>query len=217
MNEAPDRPDLECPVDIPVNGYYSDLQSQLNVSRKDKFILIMDIPSILKPYLKTDERLCNSVSLDRLQLTIWGHVVPEIQVPKLDKPYGGQVFKVSSFSRPTYPTITVNYTIDNKFDNYYILYTWLNLQNDQTASVFNAQNYGGPGHGRGLVKDYTTTINVYALDEYDKPVICYEYHGAFPTALGGINASHRDAKENDSTFSFDFTRLHVARTSQLNN
>lgn len=215
MNDIPEIPDLSCPPANTVRGYHTDLQSQTNVSRKDKFLLIMDLPKILKPYLKNDARLCNSTSLDRLQLSIWGHVVPEISVPKIDKPYGGQVFKVSSFSRPTYPTISVNYTIDNKYDNYFILYTWLNLQNDQNLSLFNAQNYGG--QTKGYVDEYTTTINVYALDEYDTPIIVYEYHGAFPTSLGSIQASHRDEKENESTFSFDFTKLNVTRTFQFNN
>jgi hypothetical protein len=217
MNEIPQKPEVDCLPPTPAtDGYHTDRQSQLNVSRKDKFLLIMDLPAILKPYLKNDSRFCNSTNLDRLQLSIWGHVVPEIQVPKLDKAYGGQVLKVSSFSRPAYPTITVNYTIDNKFDNYFILYTWLNLQNDQKQSIFNAQNYGGKSQS-GFINDYTTTINVYALDEYDKPVICYEYHFAFPTAMGGINASHKDEKENDSTFSFDFSQLNVTRTFQFNN
>ena len=216
MNEIPVIPDMSCPDPVTTASYYSNEQSQVNVSRKDKFLLIMDVPRMLKPYLRNDARLCNSTSLDRLQLSIWGHVVPEIQVPKLESRFAGQTFKVSSFSRPTYPTITVNYTIDNKFDNYFILYTWLNMQNDQNSSIFNAPNFGGETN-LGMIGDYSTTINVYALDEYDKPVIQYEYQLAFPTAMGAINASHRDEKENESTFSFDFSKLIVSRTFQFNN
>src|SRR6478735_12268851 len=194
-NQVPTKPDVACPVPDPgYDTYRTDLQSNYNVSRKDKFLFIMDIPELLKPFLKTDERLCNSISMDRLQMNIWGHVVPDIQKPKIDVRYGGQTFKTPSFSTQTYPTVTVNYTIDNRFDNYLILYKWLNLINDESMSIFDAYNYGGRDR-KALPKDYTTTVKVYALDEYDKPIVEFTYFLAFPTGLGSINTNHKDSGE----------------------
>lgn len=215
MNEIPQRPDIACPVPTPpYPTYNTDLQSNLNVSRKDKFLLIMDIPDMLKPFLREDVEGCNNIALDRLQMNIWGHVIPEIQKPKLDVKWGGQSMKVSSFSTQVYPTITVNYTVDNRFDNYFILYSWMNLINDQEKSTFDARNMGRSNQS-GTLKDYTTTITVYALDEYDKPTLEFIYNSAFPTALGGVNASQRDANEFESTFSFDFSNLSVKRSREF--
>lgn len=215
MNQVPSKPDLSCPVpDSPYNTYSTDLQSNLNVSRKDKFLLITDIPDILKPFLKTDAEGCNNISLDRLQMNIWGHVVPEINKPKNDVKWGGQTMKVASFSTQTYPSVTVNYTIDNRFDNYFILYTWMNLINDQKNSRFDGMNLGRQNQN-GLLKDYSSTFTVYALDEYDKPVMEFHYNNAFPTSLGSINASQRDEKENESTFTFDFSTIEIKRSREF--
>lgn len=215
MNNPPVKPDVACPApDTEYDTYHTDLQSNLNVSRKDKFLLIMDIPNILKPYIRNDSSGCNMMELDRLQMNIWGHVVPEIKKPKIDVKWGGQTAKFSSFSTETYSTITVNFTIDNRFDNYFILYEWLNLQNDQELSIFDGKRLSNKGQS-GFIDDYSTTIRVYALDEYDKPVLEVIYNNAFPTALGAINANHKDNTENDSTFSFDFSTIKIKRTHEF--
>ena len=63
---------------------YTDKQSVLNVTRKDKFKLVIDIPNILKPLLSQENRRCHGGSLDRLQFSIWGYVVPKFEINSIN-------------------------------------------------------------------------------------------------------------------------------------
>jgi hypothetical protein len=197
-NQVPTKPTIvePCAVDpvIP-DGYYTDQQSHTNVARKDKFQLILDVPCLLKPLLTKENRFCHGGSLDRLQFSVWGYVVPEIIVPEQEKPFGGQVFSYSSNSRPSYPPINVNFTIDNRFDNYFILWKWLELQNNNETPC------------NATMPDYMTTISVLALDEYNNPVAEWTYYNSFITALGSISPSYRDTGELETTFTFKFSQL----------
>lgn len=205
----PTTPELSCPPLAQDNsGYFTSQQSQINVARQDKFILVMNIPEILKPILRKENRQCNGGNFERLEMSIWGFVVPEMQINKIETPYGGQTLKFSGLSRPPLPTVTINYTVDNRFDNYYIIYKWLDIQNDETYSQFDYK--GMDRDSRGHLCDYATTFTVYAIDEYNKPTARWDYTGAFPTLLGAINASYRDTKEMESTFAFDYSQIKMS-------
>ncbi len=202
----PPKPDISCPIPSAENlGYFTSQQSQINVARQDKFILVMNIPDILKPILKKENRICNGGNFERLEMSIWGFVVPELTINKIERQYGGQTLKFSGLSRPPIPTISINYTVDNRFDNYYILYKWLDIQNDETYSQFDYKGMN-PDSSAHLC-DYATTFSVYAIDEYNKPTARWDYIGAFPTVLGSINASYRETKELESTFSFECSQI----------
>ena len=208
-NKTPVPPDITCPNPAVIsNGYYTDEQSTTNVSRKDKFKLIMDIPNILKPILRKESRFCHRGNLERLQLNIWGFVVPEIQINKIEVPYSGQTMKFSGLSRPSLPPLNINFTIDNRFDNYYILYKWLDIQNDDENSQFDYKQLGVNSTGR--LNEYSSTFTVLALDEYDTPIAKWDYVNAFPTILGGINASYRDTAELESNFTFEFNYIKMS-------
>jgi hypothetical protein len=203
-NEIPVAPDLSCPIpEVNIPGYYDGNQSHTNISRKDKFRLVVNIPKALRPLLQKENRSCHGGNLDKLTINIWGNVLPEIAVPKIDKPMGSQTLKFSSYSRSPYPTIIVNFTVDNKFDNYYILYKWLDYMSDEETGEFDAKQLGG----NGLIPCYAEVFTLQVLDEYENAVAEFDYVGAFPTALGNINYSYRDAGEIECSFSFDFSQL----------
>jgi hypothetical protein len=208
-NNIPDVPNISCPVpDSAIAGHYTDEQSNLNVTRKDKFRLILDVPNILKPLLRRESRFCHGGDLNKLQLSIWGFVVPELQINKIDVSYSGQTMKFSGLSRPPLPPININFTVDNKFDNYYILYKWLDIQNDDENSEFDYKQLKRDSSGR--LCDYSTTCTIYALDEYENPVAKWDYFNAFPTILGGVNASYRDPGELESNFTFEFSYIKMS-------
>ena len=208
-NEKPIVPNLTCPVSVTdENGYFTSQQSQLNVTRKDKFILVINVPDILKPILKKENRFCNGGNLERLQMSIWGFVVPELQVNKLEKPYNGQTLKFSNLSRPSYPAVNINFTVDNRFDNYFIIYKWLDVQNDESFSQFDYKGLN-PNSNAHLC-DYSSIFSIYVLDEYEKPTARWDYYGAFPTVLGSVNASYRESNELECNFSFEFSQLKMS-------
>lgn len=205
-NNIPIAPNLNCPAPLAESdNYFTTQQSQLNFTRQDKFQLVMDIPNILKPLLKKENRVCNGGNLERLQMSIWGFVVPEIKINVSDKPYNGQVLKWSGLSRPAYPSVNIRFTIDNKFDNYFILYKWLDIQNDDKESSFDGKNLNI--QSKGLITDYSSTFSVYSMDEYNNPTARWDYYYAFPISIGAIEASYRENKELECNFSFEFNQL----------
>ena len=208
-NVRPLPPNLVCPEPVvSPEGYFTEEQSHLNVTRKDKFRLVMDVPNMLKPILKKENRFCHGGNMDRLQMSIWGFVVPDMKIDVITKPFAGQHLKFSGLARPAFTATTVNFTVDNRFDNYFILYKWLDIQNDESNSTFDGKQMDPDSHGH--LCDYATTFTVIALDEYEKPTAKWDYIGAFPVTLGGINASYRDPAELETTFSFEFSQVHMS-------
>jgi hypothetical protein len=198
QNLQPEVPELinDCPVTTPAPFYYTSKESVLNTSRKDKFILVIDLPPALKPYIKKFNKQCFGGDEDRLKFSVWGAVIPETASSVIEHSVGGQTFKFSGNNREKYEAITCNFTVDNNFENYFILRKWLDLQNDSLK-----------GGATNCVKNYSTAISLYVLNEYDQPTVEFIYSDAFVTKLGGIEVNRRDAEESETTFTFEFSQL----------
>tara|TARA_Y100000310_G_scaffold329198_1_gene398573 strand:+ start:197 stop:892 length:696 start_codon:yes stop_codon:yes gene_type:complete len=122
-------------------------QSILNKARLDKFILSFNVPDCLKASVTRDERGTNHKSHERvipdsLQYSVYGAVVPEISVPSITLPQFAQHLKVSSHRRDPFSDITVNFNIDNEFNNYWYIYRWLDILNDQHTAKYDEHNIG---------------------------------------------------------------------------
>lgn len=196
-------------------------QSQFNKSRLDKFLLVLNLPPVLKDISKQNlsSRDNNVIIEDSLQFSVYGSVVPSIQVPSEDLYYGGQSMKVSKHTRPVYDNVTVNFTVDNEFNNYWVLYKWLDLLNDEELSKFNGKDIANTVKVEPYMRNnanslnppplYQADITLYAKDEFDKNKVKFVYTKAFPVNLGGIDFSYRDAGEIETTFEFAFSQLKV--------
>lgn len=180
-------------------------QSQLNKSRKDKFLMVLSLPKILKKINDNNlgTHVKDLISLNSLQFSIFGSVVPNITVPAVTAPYGGQNYKVSSHTRPPYEEVTINFTIDNRFSNYWVIYKWLELLNDDSKSYYNSDEL----EGSNIPANYQTDIVIYAKDEFDKNIMKFTYTKAFPTNLGGFTYSYRESDEIESSVSFAFSQF----------
>lgn len=183
-------------------------QSILNKNRKDKFVLVLTLPPILKRANRTQlsERASSLFDLDTIQYSIFGNVVPASTVAAVPVPYAGQVPKVTSYSRPDAGEGTVNFTVDNLFNNYWVLWYWLNVLNDTKEGTY---NYGGlvnPDKKYNNL-EYQTTLTVFGLDEYNKPKIQWNYDHAFITGVGKIDYNYRDPEEIESSFTFAFGQV----------
>lgn len=173
-------------------------QSYLNKQRKDKFVMVFSLPEALKPLKDTIIRDNDKVLPDTVQFSIYGSVIPDISIPEIEIPYSGQVLKVSGMSRPSYPNNTVNFTIDNMFNNFWVLYKWLQLFNDERYSTSTGVN---------TIDLYSTTITIFGLDEYNNKIIQFNFYNSFPVTLGGIKYSDRDSDEMMSTFDFTYSQF----------
>jgi hypothetical protein len=185
-------------------------QSILNKNRKDKFLLVLNLPPILRSSNKPDQgdRSNKFINQDSLQYSIYGTVVPETTVPEVDLAFSGQTAKVTSYNRDSYKSVTVNFTVDNQFNNWWVLWYWLNVLNDSKESSYNFSELGDTDPFINLT-NYQTNITIFGLDEYNNKVIQWDYIRAFITSLGEINYNYRDGDQIESSFTFAFSQLNA--------
>jgi hypothetical protein len=184
-------------------------QSPFNKTRKDKFLLVLNFPDGLKDISKKITRSNESILPDTIQFSVYGAIVPDVEVPVLNVRYTGQTLAASSHARPPYPACTVNFTVDNRFNNYWTIYKWLDLLTSSEDGIVDKDNILVKNNRTDLMK-YAANISIFALDEYDKRTVEFVYTNAFPTSLGGINFNNRDASEIETTFTFNYSRLLVS-------
>jgi len=204
-------------------------QSIFNKSHKDKFILSITTPNCLKTIEKksvryTDHKSHLSTMPDKMQYSIYGTIVPKISIPSQTLGKYGQNLKISTHTRDSYEDVTVNFTIDNQFNNYWFLYSWLNVLNNDFDSSYDSRgsvtsNSVGQTVGYNprlkdtnpprLLEDYQVDMTLYGLNEYNNETIKFTYTRAFPINLDGISYSYRDSGEIESSFTFSFSQFLV--------
>jgi|TARA_R110002110_G_scaffold148108_4_gene339124 hypothetical protein len=189
-------------------------QSYLNKARKDKFMLVFDLPPILKPIARKFQRDNKVISPDSVQFSIFGTMVPEIVVKGSESRYAGSTLYTSTHSKDSYPPVNIKFNVDSMYNNYYAIYSWLNLLHDEKTGVYNQA---------GLVpddvnfNDYQTDLTVYGLDEFGKKRISFKYTKAFPTSIDGIEYDQQgsDGEEIISGFTFLYSQMHVEILSEI--
>lgn len=191
-----------------LNNYMDTHQSVLNKARQDKFILVFDLPPILKQIGRHFERNNNVVIPDSVQFSVFGTMVPEITVKGVETRFAGSTLYISSFSKDSYPPVNIKFMVDNMYNNYYVIYTWLNLLHDQKVGVY---NQAGLLPEDANFNDYQTDLTVYGLDEYGKKRISFTYTKAFPTTVDGITFNQKadTGEEVESGFTFLYSQMHV--------
>ena len=120
-------------------------QSILNKARVDKFILVLNTPTCLqdkasKTTRTTHHKSAKKVMPDSMQFSVFGTVVPEVTVPAAEQHYAGQSLNISSHNRPTYGEVSVNFTIDNEYNNYWYIWRWLDVLNDSKESHYDVHD-----------------------------------------------------------------------------
>lgn len=187
-------------------------QSYLNKAREDKFLLVFDVPPILKPTISTYERNNTNINPDSVQFSIYGTMVPQITVKGVETRYAGSTLYVSSFSKDSYPPVNVDFKVDSEYNNYWVVYSWLNLLHDQKTGVYNQNNTPVDAN----FNDYMTDITIYGLDEYGKKRIKFIYKKAFPTSLNELKYQQQGSEgvELVSGFTFLYSQLHTEIVKQ---
>lgn len=169
--------------------------------------MVIPTPKFLKDDVNKFVRDNKQVNPDSVQFSIYGSVVPPVQIPNVETRYSGQTLNVTSHNRPPYPPVNVKFTIDNRFENYWFIYKWMDKLQDDYAGYFNKEkNYP---KGKVIEDQYMADFTIYALDEYNKKVAQFDYTKGFPTFLGGIEYSYRDPSEIETQFSFAYSQFYV--------
>ena len=215
-------------------------QTVLNKVRKDKFILVLDTPKVLKDH-ETDSTRANSLlNRDKMQFSVFGVNLPAHNIPAVGVPFSGQTAHVTSQIREEYPPAKVTFTVDNNYDNYWFLWKWLyilnnprnsgmdghfaefkKLRNVQLDSARNAiDNKRKPSSLKPITyteikmkndyTDYQTTITLYGLREYNEKIIKFDYYNAFISSLGELVYDYREVDEIACSFDFSFGQIDIS-------
>lgn len=183
-------------------------QSPFNKSRIDKFTMVLNLPPALKSINDKFNTSNRTISLDALQFSVFGVVVPEITVPAIETRYSGSTIYVSSHNRASFPASQVNFTVDNQFANYWVIYQWLNVMRDEkegsTGEIINSRKLAQKG---AILGEYSSIFTLYARDEFNNNIVKFDYFNAFPTKLGNISWNYQDSKEIQSSFEFVFSNI----------
>ncbi len=180
-------------------------QSILNKSRADKFLLIFDVPPILKQFSKKSNHDNKSIVPESVQFSIYGSAVPEITVPAIENRYAGNTLYLSSHSKNSYPPVSVKFKIDNEYKNYWAIYNWLNLLHDQREGKYNAREINVDEN----FTDYQTNLTIKGKDEFNNDRIKFTYTKAFPTSINAIDYDYQNSDELVSGFTFVYSQLHT--------
>ena len=182
-------------------------QAVLNKSRADKFLLVFDLPAILKgidrPWVGDQSN--RTIIGDSVQFSIFGTAVPEVTVPAVETRFAGSTLYVSSHSKNSYPPVTVDFNIDNQYRNYWVMYTWLNLLHSQYEGRYNERELTSLDG----FDEYQTNLTVYGKDEFNNNKIKFTYTKAFPTTLEAITYNYQTPDEIQSGFTFVYSQLHT--------
>lgn len=135
------------------------IQPHLNKLRKDKFTMVLTIPSILRELNTRKEREDKFFNLDSLQFSIYNCQIPRHQVPEVPVHFGQQNYNVTSYDRPSYPPVVVNFEVDNEFKNYWVLWKWLQLINDPIDATFAGKNIFPDGTPRSEFLEYNKLVD----------------------------------------------------------
>lgn len=184
-------------------------QSPLNVGLKDKFILVLNLPRILRK-----QSIINpSISIDPVQLTIFGAVVPSIQVPPQEVMFSGQAYNVTSYTRPNFAPLDVSFVVDNQFKNYWVLWKWLSILNNPGESMYNGSDplleTWKDRVENGTLTEYQSNFSILSKNEYNQTIIEFQYKNAFITGLGSINYNYKDPEIIESSVQFQFSQFDV--------
>ena len=181
-------------------------QAVVNKARKDKFLLVFQLPKALREVDTHENRVRDDEKVihDSLQFSVYGSIVPKVHVNEVAVPYSGQVFKFSGDHRPEYGNITMNFVVDNEFNNYWVIYKWINLVNNNKEAFFYKEKM--PVQAPPF-SEYATNFTMFGLDEYENRKIQFDYIGVLPVGLGEIQYNYQDPGQCESTFEFSFSQL----------
>lgn len=187
------------------------IQSSLNRASKDKFVMVLNLPYILRKRSTEDINL----DIDPLQLNVFGTIVPQISIPSVELRYAGQSINVSSHNRPNYPPLTVSFVVDNDYKNYYVLWKWLEVLNTPQESLYGGtpleQMTSQEYLNSGAENEYQTTVSILGLNEYNDKAIEFVYKHCFITSLGSINYSYKDSEFIEIAAEFQFNQLDIIK------
>lgn len=121
-------------------------------------------------------------------------ILPAITINSLTYPFRGQDL-YGEGGGIEFETWTTNFYIDENWNSYLLLYEWM-------IGIYN----GITNFGR---KDFSYQINgiLTILDNYENPLIDFNFYNIWPSSLGSVKLSYQDGENflsGSVTFKYDY-------------
>ena len=183
------------------------IQSSLNRTFKDRFLLTFNLPEAMKnihtQYVKLSQQA--GITKDSIDFSLIGVNIPAVTTKSENVQYAGASINVSSHTRSPYDPLTIRFKIDNSYANYLTIYSWLNFIYDGIAGYFDPRNLAS-NHS---IESYQTNLSIIALDNYKNPVIQWIFTHAYPSNLSAIEYDYQSSDELDCSATFEFAQMMV--------
>lgn len=183
------------------------INSVLNRTNKDKFLLIFSLPEALRNANKKYVKTLNDagVNTKSIKLLIKSANIPEIKIRSLSIGYGGANVYVSSHTRDPYEPLNVKFTISNNYSNYTLIYEWINFIMSELEGHYDTYDLT---RDEGL-NAYSTNMSLVALDEFNNIKMQWIYTYAFPVSLSGIEYDYESHDNIEASVSFMYSSVIV--------
>lgn len=184
------------------------IDSPLNKTYEDKFYFLFKLPDALRN-LKSEynQRLQGAgITKDSIRFSLIDVEIPQITVKAESIKYGGGGVYRSTHSIDPYDPVTITFKIDDKYNNYFVIYEWLNFIRNENLGYFDAQELA---EKPGRIGTYSTNMSVVTLDPYNNEVSQHIFTHAFPTSLSSIKLNYQNTGEIACTATFVFTQMYV--------
>lgn len=191
-----------------MSDIYDVMQSPLNKTLEDKFLFVMNLPDCLKN-LKTKyvkQMASAGIGKNAISWSLTNVQIPRESIKAQSMPYAGGHHYVSSHTKTPYDPLKIEFTIDNKYANYFTIYEWMNLIYHEKEGHFDAENLAKGKYGS---QAYGTTLAIVGTDEYDKPIIQWTFTHAFPIDLTSIKLDYQNTGEIKCSCDFAFSQMYI--------
>lgn len=191
-----------------MSDIYDIIQSPLNKTLEDKFLLVMNIPECLKNSRTTQVKdfINAGIGKNSISWSLTNVEIPRESIKAQSMAYSGGHHYISSHTKTPYDPLKIEFKIDNKYANYFTIYEWMNMIYHEREGYFDANNLAKGKYGS---QTYATSLSIVGTDEYDKPIIQWSFTHAFPTELPSIKLNYQDTKEISCSCEFVFSQMYI--------
>lgn len=180
------------------------IQSRLNKALIDKWQFMFQLPEALQKF-HNDTVSNKTINKKSVLFSLQKVKMPGTSIKGISQKFAGSNLYVSSHVKEPYDMLEIGFHVDNRYDNYMSIYSWLNLLMDEKEGIQDANNL--LQQGNILLRDYWTDLGLVLLDEYNKPIIQATFTKAFPTKITGIEFDYTKDNQILVTANFAFSQF----------
>lgn len=183
------------------------LNSPLNKTYEDKFYFLFKLPDALRNLRsKYATRLHDAgITKDSIRFSLIDAEIPQMVIKSQNVKQAGGGIYLSTHTIDEYDPVTITFKIDEKYNNYFVIYEWMNYIRNENKGYFDSENLSKVAN----LTAYGTNMSIVTLDPYNHEVSQHIFTYAFPTSLSSIKLNYQNTGEIVCSATFVFTQMYL--------